>query len=382
MYNTKITTPANGSGQNMNLPALQKIGDKKIKPIEQPKMQGLMGKAPEVPTYTPEKGTVSKDSLVENRMTGLMSMDNPLMKKSVVNANNLSAQRGLQSSSIATENAVNSMYNYALPIAQQDASTYAQQDQLNQQNTFNAGMQNTQNQFQSGQNQADRNFNYQLEQLKQQNNLGLLDAESKIRLQELEKQNEYAVQQDERQANIQTQRDATLQGYQQANMGLENEYQTQQQVTQSALQTSRDMMLQAFQRNNMELETANRLIEMEAQANQSIRVQGEQNQWTRRMEYSNAVSSAINFGIEALGNAYLNPELTQDEFQAIQQQIQNMVQSQITSYQDIYGIEGATIVPERPVSDIETPDIGDPNDGKYWTPKGWKPIDVNTPTFI
>jgi hypothetical protein len=298
---------------------------------------GLMGQAPDFvnlassyasrrsvqPTATqvPERyeatsGEVSQDSLVENRIAGLMSMDNPAMQKAIINANNLSAQRGLQSSSIATENAINSMFNFATPIAQQDAQTYANQNLANQDREAQVGLQNNQavnqqaindaqNRFTATESAVQRGFTAELEQLKNQNNLGLLDRESQLRLVELERQNTLAKDQMQYSAGI---------------------------------QATRDQLLQTFQQENMDTEFVNQLQLIEEQARQNMAIQNNQNNFARQMEYSNAISAATNFGIEALGQAFLNPEITPDQYPAIQRNIMSMIQSQIANFQDIYGI--------------------------------------------
>lgn len=280
-----------------------------------------VGAAPETAQGMPERyeaqdGVVSEDMLVENRVRGLMDSENPLMQKAIVNANNLSAQRGLQSSSIATENAVNSMFNFATPIAQQDASTFADQSFQNQQNETQVGlqdnqarnamtMQQDQQRFTSTEAAVQRDFTVELEDLRNENNLGMLDAESQRRLVELEKQNEYAVGQME---------------------------------TSAGIQSTRDELLQQFNADNISMDAVNRLEQIEAQARENMAIQNNQNNFSRQMEYSNGISSAINRGIESLGFAYSNPEISPSQYASIEAGINAMIDGQIRNYADIYGI--------------------------------------------
>lgn len=117
--------------------------------------------------YQAQTYNVNPQALVENRVAGLMSQDSEAMKIARENAQRLSASRGLQSSSIATENAMNAMFNFATPIAQQDANTIATQDLTNQSMQHDVGMANlgTDNQirvnqqqqgFQAGESALDR----------------------------------------------------------------------------------------------------------------------------------------------------------------------------------------------------------------------------------
>lgn len=542
--------------------------------------------------YTPQTMGVTSDMRVEDRVLGLMSADNPLMQKAREQANRMSASRGLQSSSIATENATNAMFNAALPIAQQDANTYTTTAQLNNQNAHDVGMQdnaslnqlmlnkdgqaftagesakdrslqerlqdkqfafeggqtdadralqrelqesqqnfqageNSQNRsfekemqelqyknqlgilsaeeairmrelesqqafqgqqnqadrtlqerlqesqqqfqsgenqadrsfqqeleglryqnslglldaegqqrmrelesqqsFQSGENAADRNFQQELEQLRYENSLGMLDAEGEQRMRELETQQEFQAGQtqadreftaSENQANRDFQAGQTQQQYenqrglmemeqqfqsgenqanrdfqmemekyktasqlevnmalqddmQAFNQGLEemrnahqmgmldaegeqrmreleaqNENAISQMDRSAEIQTARDTLLQQFQGDNMQLEMANRLTEIEAQAKAQLDMQSQQNDFAQRLEYSNAVSAAVNYGIEALGNAFMNPEIDPSQYNNIQTQINRMVQDRIGQYEDIYGIGGEVPSPD------------------------------------
>lgn len=371
MITTKPQSSAVSTGQGFAMPIKKKIGDRRIVPMDNGGMEqttpvernketgapmGLMSatsapasmqaqtqqrpqgpQGPAMPErYEAQDGQVTDNSLVENRMNGLMNMDNPLMQKSVVNANNISAGRGLQSSSIATENAVNAMYNYALPIAQQDAQTYANQNLQNQQNQQQIGLQDNQALNTQAINQAQNRFTVELEGLRQQNNLGLLDAEQQGRLVELEKQNELTMVQLDKSAELQNQR---------------------------------DQLLQTFQQDNMALELSNQIVAIGEQARQNMALQNNQNNFARQMEYSNAVSMAVNYGIEALGNAMMNPEITPEQYSAITANINQMVQGQISNFQDIYGVD-ATAAGQTPSGGgMPAPNISIPSSGGATNPQ-------------
>lgn len=80
--------------------------------------------------------SVSDDSLVENRLTGLLGSNSDYMKRAQSNATVASNRRGLLSSSIAAGAGSAAAIDAALPIAQQDANTFAQSD-LTKQGYFN-----------------------------------------------------------------------------------------------------------------------------------------------------------------------------------------------------------------------------------------------------
>lgn len=150
------------------------------------------------------------ESMVQNQITGLLDPNSALMRKAISQAQGYSAARGLQSSSIGSETALSSMIDKALPIAQQDASTNANADQIGWQQSFSAdqsnlsrehdasmfdkqgelktNLQNDQLNFQNTQNNANRAQQTELQQLQYKQSLGLLDAQGQQRMQELNAQ--------------------------------------------------------------------------------------------------------------------------------------------------------------------------------------------------
>ncbi len=70
--------------------------------------------------------SIGSDSLVENRLTGLLNSDNPYMQQAETRGLQQANARGLISSSLAVGAVEGARINAALPIAQQDASLYGQ----------------------------------------------------------------------------------------------------------------------------------------------------------------------------------------------------------------------------------------------------------------
>ncbi len=93
---------------------------------------------------TAEQWTPDSNSLVENRLTGLLNQDNPYMQAARDSGLATAQSRGLLNSSIAAGSSQQAAIKAALPIASQDATTYANagmtnRDAVNQANQFNAG---------------------------------------------------------------------------------------------------------------------------------------------------------------------------------------------------------------------------------------------------
>ncbi|MBK8810747.1 MAG: hypothetical protein IPN69_08465 [Acidobacteria bacterium] len=72
-----------------------------------------------------EKWTVDDNQLVEKRLPGLLSSDNPIVQMGQTKGLQQANARGLLNSSMAAESGAKAAYDYAMPIATQDASTYA-----------------------------------------------------------------------------------------------------------------------------------------------------------------------------------------------------------------------------------------------------------------
>lgn len=159
-------------------------------------------------SYTP-----GSESLVENRVAGLLDPNSAMMRKAKAEAASVAAGRGLQSSDIAGELALSAMIDRAMPIAQQDANTFNQAQQLGWQQSWQSGennlgrthdaamadkqgdlqtnLQNSQMQFQGTENNANRAQQTELQKLQHQQSLGLLDAQGAQRMQELQAQQQF-----------------------------------------------------------------------------------------------------------------------------------------------------------------------------------------------
>lgn len=98
--------------------------------------------------YDATKQNVSGNSLAQNQLSGILSKGSPLLTQAATAANRDSARRGLLNSSIAVGSAEDAVIKNALPIAQQDASTYGNKDvndaaYTNRASEFTAGAKNT-----------------------------------------------------------------------------------------------------------------------------------------------------------------------------------------------------------------------------------------------
>lgn len=90
----------------------------------------------QVQTATPWE--VAKNQTVQSQLEQIIAADSPLMQQARMRALQAANQRGLLNSSMAVSAGESALYDAAMPIAQQDASTYADAGRFNAdaQNTF------------------------------------------------------------------------------------------------------------------------------------------------------------------------------------------------------------------------------------------------------
>ncbi len=119
--------------------------------------QSYMADKPKTATYAPAQATsadwtVDKNQTVQGQMDGLLAKSSPLFQRSETKANQESVRRGLLNSSMAVGAAQNAVIDAAMPMAQQDAGTYAESARTNanartQTSQFNTGETNTASRF-------------------------------------------------------------------------------------------------------------------------------------------------------------------------------------------------------------------------------------------
>jgi hypothetical protein len=110
-------------------------------------------------TYDPAAYQVAPDQTVAGQIKNIIASGSPLMQQAVANANAQINGRGLINSSQAITAGQSALYSAAMPIAQQDATTYANAatnttQAQNQAKAANAGAENQTSQYNAGQTNA------------------------------------------------------------------------------------------------------------------------------------------------------------------------------------------------------------------------------------
>lgn len=148
-------------------------------------------------TYNPATATgtnwdVNQNQTVAGQLSGILSSNSPLLQQAQARALQAMNSRGLLNSSMAVGAGESALYDAALPIAQADASTYANSgrynaDVANNMSQFNANANNTASQFNAGATQqasrdnaaASNNLQSQLLQTQAQMDMANTEAKNK-----------------------------------------------------------------------------------------------------------------------------------------------------------------------------------------------------------
>lgn len=288
-------------------------------------------------SYTP-----GADSLVENRVAGLLDPNSAIMRKAQAEAAGVAASRGLQSSDIAGELALSAMIDRALPIAQQDANTFNQAQQLGWQQSWQSGennlgrqhdasmadkqgnlqtnLQNSQLQFQNAENNANRTQQTELQKLQYQQSLGLLDAQGAQRMQELQAQQQF--QATENNATRQMQVEMQKLQYQQ-NLGMldaQGAQRMQELQAQLSYQANESNTNRQFQAEMQDLQYKQSLGTLDAQGAQ-------------RMQELNAQFGQSNYQLERSNQLQTERDKLMQQFQNQNMDKQYLQQLELTRVQ-------------------------------------------------
>ena len=132
---------------------------------------------------------VDNNQLVEGRLKGLLSQDNPLVQMAKTQGLENAQQRGLLNSSLGAEAGTLAHYQYAMPIAQADATMFGNAARTNAENQTQANL--TGAQIAANKDIANANISADLQraQMGYENAIQLAGINAQARMAELDKQN-------------------------------------------------------------------------------------------------------------------------------------------------------------------------------------------------
>ena len=352
----KTAVPQQGASQPVQMPSFE------YKPVAGEAIKNAPTMT--VPTAATVQGTFTKDgytgvqgntnfnykpgadSLVENRVAGLLDPNSAIMRKAKAEADQYAASRGLQSSSIGSEVALSTMVDKAMPIATQDANTYNQAQQLGWQQSWQSGennlgrthdasmadkqgqyqttLQNTQIAASAAENAANRQMQAELQKLQYAQQAGLLDAQGQQRMQELNFQVQSNAYQQERGAQLQTERDKMLQDM--SNQTMDKQY------------------LQQLELTRVQYDQADKTFMAQLTADSQIK-------------YKNAVETALNNYMAQVGEVWSDPNMTAEQKSAGAAYLQSQLDAYRKSLETLYLVTGtgSTTAPPTGTSNPTNP---------------------------
>lgn len=249
--------------------------------------------------YTGVQGDANKqydprsESLVQNQITGLLDPNSALMRRVVSQTQEQAASRGLQSSSIAAGVGMGAMIDRALPIAQQDAQTYGNAQQLGWQQNFQAEQNNLNRQHDASMFDKNATFQAQMQDLQYRQQLGTLDYQGQQQLQQME-----------RSAQLQQQRDHLMQQFDFSKMDK--------------------AFVQDLEKTRLQFDYNTDMFEKQVGAQAAL-------------DYRNASTSAYNSYLEQVAAVYSNPNMSPEQQAAGVAKLQQLFAQQQSALQAIYG---------------------------------------------
>lgn len=287
----------------------QKVSTTDVKTTSQPAGQNISVTKPVKPAspefnyesngYTGVQGATDKqydprsESLVQNQLTGLLDPNSALMKRAVSQTQEQAASRGLQSSSIAAGAGMGAMIDRALPIAQQDAQTYGNAQQLGWQQNFQSEQNNLNRTHDASMFDKNATFQAQMQDLQYRQQLGTLDYQGQQQLQQME-----------RSAQLQQQRDYLMQQFDFSKMDK--------------------AFVQDLEKTKLQFDYNTEMFEKQVGAQAAL-------------DYRNASTSAYNSYLEQVASVYSNPNMTPEQQAAGVAKLQQLFQQQQSALQAIYG---------------------------------------------
>lgn len=247
---------------------------------------------------------VQPNQTVQGQLQQIIATDSPLMQQARARAMQTANARGMLNSSMAASAGESAMYDAAMPIAQQDAGTYADAAKFNvgEQNTFNRDA----NAFTRDAFMAD--FNLQAnEWAKQQDQYRLYD--------QMGYQQRLTLDRDAIQNGYTNARDAILNGYTVARDATTNAFTLTRDAAQNTYQTDRDKTLQGYTKENNADQNAFTAGQQTSQNAFTLQRDNNQNAFTAGQQTS---QNAFTSGQQAAQNTYSAEKDEKDRIAAYQ----------------------------------------------------------------
>lgn len=256
-----------------------------------------------------EKPGLTEESSVAERLTGLLSQDNPYIQQARQQAAEAAAARGLRNSTMGVQAGQEAAIKQALPIAQQDAQQAFELDRMGYENDLQGIRDQNLSELDKEKMTLQQEFTQDLEQLRYRQQQGMMDRESELKLRELE-------------------RNAQL---------------TQQ----------RDLLLQQMQERTDTMRHAQQLQQMQKDFEYKMKGLSAELDHQNRLNYANAANQAQVAAMEQIGMMYQNPNMTPEQQRNAVDGIYDRLEQTYRSLESVYGSLPGVDIPEKGTDGVD-----------------------------
>lgn len=319
-------------------------------PAPAPAAGGMLASTGAAPApFTAAQATTTEwkpdeNATVAGQFNKLTTAGNPLIDQATTAAKQQSASRGLLNSTLGITAGLDAGYRAALPIAQQDANTFASAGQ------FNAGAANTASQFNAG---AVNEVGMQREGFAQQDKLqaGDFAQQNKTQAADLASRYDLARMDVESRAALQEADAANQMKLQQANAAL----QTGLQATDNAVKQSMQQYDAALKQTLQTLDNENRLALATLDADNRMALAGIEAKYKNELQANQSMAASYQGMVDSMTRIMVSPDLDKAAKQKAIDNLTALYNNSLQMQSDVSGLELGTLLAPETVGGTPAP---------------------------
>ncbi len=307
-------------------------------PAPAPAAGGMLASAGAPQPFTAAQATATEwkpdeNSTVAGQVNKLTAAGSPLIDQATTAAKQQSASRGLLNSTLGITAGLDAAYKAALPIAQQDANTYASAGQ------FNANAANTTSQFNAG---ATNEVGMQREGFAQQEWLQNADFAQQSKTQAADLASRYDLAQMDVQSRMALQQaDAANQmKLQQANAAL----QTGLQATDNAVKQSMQQYDAALKQSMQGLDNQNKLESATLDADNRVALAGIEAKYKNELQANQSMAASYQSMVDGMTRIMVSPDMDKEAKQKAIGNLTTLYNNSLKMQSDVSGLELGTLL--------------------------------------
>ena len=295
-------------------------------------MQGML-RGPAVAQATTNEWKPDENSTVAGQVNKITSAGSPLIDQATTAAKQQMAPRGLLNSSLGVTAGLDAAYRTALPIAQQDAATFANAGQ------FNAGAANTTSQFNAS---ALNTAESQRAGFEQQSKLQAADFAQQTKTQEADLASRYdlAKMDVESRAALQAADAANQQKLQQANAELQKGLQASDAAVKQSMQVYDGELKKALQG----LDNQSRLELATLDADNKVTLAGIEAKYRNQLQSNQSMAASYQSMVDSFTRVMTNPDMDAAAKQAAIGNLTTLYNNTLQMQSDVSGLQLGTLL--------------------------------------